>query len=61
MDTEFIIGNFYSKEIIEQCGFIETKRTSLVVFFRKKETLMAFNVPKPKVPNVYKLISVNID
>ena len=61
MKTNFIVGNSYSKEEIEENDFINTKTTSVVMFYRKENILMCFNIPKPLDPKLYKLISKSED
>jgi len=61
MVTKFIVGNSYSKEEIEEDGFIKTKQSSLYYFYRKDNILMIFDHPKPKIPNQYKLKSIFVD
>ena len=61
MDTQFIVGNSYTKKEIEEHGFRNTKVTSLVMFYRKDKILLAFYIPKPLQPKLYKLISINSD
>ena len=61
MKTNFIVGNSYSKEEIEENDFINTKTTSVVMFYRKENILMCFNIPKPLDPKLYKLISISED
>ena len=57
METQFIVGNSYTINEIEDNGFIKAKQTSLVLFYRKAKVLLAFNIPKPLAPKIYKLIS----
>jgi len=61
MKTDFIVGNSYSKEEIEEDGFINTKTTTIVIFYRKEDMLLCFSIPKPLEPKMYKLISINED
>ncbi|MEI6821538.1 MAG: hypothetical protein WCL51_06360 [Bacteroidota bacterium] len=61
MKTEFVVGNSYSREDIEENGFINTKTTSVIMFYRKENILMCFNIPKPLEPKLYKLISISED
>ena len=61
METQFIVGNTYSIKEIEENGFIKAKQTSLVLFYRRDKVLLAFNIPKPLDPKIYKLMSYIID
>jgi len=61
MKTDFVVGNSYSQEEIEENGFINTKTTSVVMFFKKGNVLLCFNIPKPLDPKLYKLISISED
>ena len=61
MEDQFTTGNVYTKEEIESKGYTNTKQTSILVFYRKDKTLLAFDKPKPITPNSFKLISINKD
>ena len=61
MNTQFIVGNSYSIDEIEGNGFINTKTTKLVLFYRKNKILLAFNLNKPSAPKTYQLISFICD
>ena len=61
MENHFIAGNTYTKEEIESKGYTLTKQTTILVFYRKDDDLLAFDVPKPLKPNSYKLISISKD
>ena len=61
MENQFIVGNIYTKEEIENSGFNNTRLTSIVVFYRKDKTLMSFDKPKPLKPNAYKLLAIQAD
>ncbi len=56
METKFIAGKIYTQDEIEQNGFILTKTTTIVKFYRKGKVLLAFGVPKPLEPKLHKLI-----
>ena len=61
MEKQFVAGNAYTKEEIESKGFTKTKQTSILVFYRNGDDLLSFDVPKPKTPDAYKLISISKD
>jgi len=61
MENQFIAGNTYTKEEIESKGYTLTKQTTILVFYRKDNDLLAFDKPKPLKPNIYKLISISKD
>ncbi len=61
MKTDFVVGNSYSKEEIEEGNYVKTKQSSLYYFYRKDNVLLIFDHPKPKIPNQYKLISIFVD
>ena len=61
MENHFIAGNTYTQEEIENKGYTKTKQTTILIFYRKDDKLMAFDVPRPKTPNSYKLISISKD
>ena len=61
MENQFTVGNSYKIEEIENAGFVKTRQTTVVVFYRKDRVLMAFDIPKPLAPKKHKLLSVCTD
>ena len=58
MESNFIIGNYYSLNEIHEKGFINTKVTSIYLFFKKANTFMTFNIPNLFEERKYKLINI---
>lgn len=61
MENQFVIGNSYTIEDIEKEGFKKVKQTSVVMFCRKDNVLLAFDIPKPQAPKIHKLLVITND
>ena len=61
MENEFIAGNCYTIEEIEKAGFRLVRQIINLIFFRNGDVLLAFDFPKPTVPDQYTLNYIGID
>lgn len=61
MENQFIVGKAYSIEDIEKQGFSKTRQTSVLLFYRKNDVLLVFDIPKPLAPKLFKLIAIHND
>ncbi len=61
MENQFTVGNSYSIKELENNGFSKTKQTTIIVFYRKDNVLLALDIPKPLDPKVHKLLAITED
>ncbi len=61
MENNFVEGNNYTIEEIENAGFRLAKEIINLIFFRKGDFILAFDIPKPTVPDQYTLNYIGID
>ena len=61
MENNFVEGNIYTIEEIEKAGFKLAKQIINLIFFKNGDILLAFDFPKPTVPDQYKLNYIGID
>ncbi|MEI6821768.1 MAG: hypothetical protein WCL51_07510 [Bacteroidota bacterium] len=61
METQFVKGEIYSKEDIENKGFVLSKQTNNLIFYRNGDILLAFEISKTYNATTLNLLSVIID
>ena len=61
MKIQFNVGHPYSTKEIEENGFIKTKVTYFIMFYKKDNMILAFNNPMPLEAKLYRLIDISYD